>query len=112
MAVDFCGRGAPVEIVAVALLSQGRSVKSTTPSVRKCSTEATIWSRSPAKRLPKASDVAVVVVVVGGQAAADLALQTGELGVEHEVDDPGQGVRTIGGGGAAGDHVDALDQAL
>ena len=50
--------------------------------------------------------VPVVVLI-----AADLALdlEAIELGVEDEVDDTGDGVGAVDGGGAAGQHFDALD---
>jgi hypothetical protein len=54
----------------------------------------------------------VLVVVVGGLAAFDVSLQASELLVRDEVDDAADRVRTIRGGGAAGVHVDTLDQQL
>src|SRR5690606_21786237 len=54
----------------------------------------------------------VVVVVVVGRAGGRFGLEAGELGVEYEVDDAGQRIRTVAGGGAAGHHVDARDELL
>ena len=42
--------------------------------------------------------------------SCDVAFQAVEILVDDEVDHAGDGVRTPGGRGAAGHHVDALDQ--
>ena len=55
---------------------------------------------------------AVLVVVVPGHAAFDIRLETLEFLVGDEVDHAADGVRTIRGRGAAGDHVHPLDQQL
>jgi hypothetical protein len=52
------------------------------------------------------------VVAISGHAAFDFTLHAGELMVEHEVHDTRQGVRAIGRRGAAGDDVDAADEAV
>ena len=55
--------------------------------------------------------VVVVAVAPFGGAHVHLALDAGELLVQHDVDRAGDGVRAIGRRSAAGDHVGALDQA-
>src|SRR5258705_12528370 len=51
--------------------------------------------------------VAVIMLVEAGLA---IEPDTGEIGVDDEVDDAGDGVRAISRGSAAGQHLDALDQ--
>ena len=52
------------------------------------------------------------IVAIFGDAAQDIALEPFEPGVGDEIDHAAHGVRPIGGGGAAGHHVDALHQQL
>ncbi len=61
---------------------------------------------------PGRLDGEVLIVVVGGLAVLDVRLETFEFGVGDEVDDAADGVRTIGSGGAARDHVDSLHEEL
>src|SRR5205823_3644837 len=55
-------------------------------------------------------DVVRVVLLVVIEAAVDVNLQALEPVVHDEVHDPGDGVRAIHCGTAAGEHLDALDQ--
>jgi hypothetical protein len=55
---------------------------------------------------------AALVVVVLGLAAGHVGLEAVEFLVGDEVDHAADRIRTVGRRGAAGDHVDALDQQL
>ena len=55
---------------------------------------------------------AVLVVMIPGHAAFDIRLETLEFLVGDEVDHAADGVRSVRGRGAAGDHVHPLDQQL
>ena len=54
----------------------------------------------------------VLVVARVGDAALDVDLEAGEIGVEHEVHDAAHGIRAIGRRGAAGHDFHALDQRI
>lgn len=54
----------------------------------------------------------LMIVPPAGLAVLDRALEPLELGVEDEVDDAGDRIRTISGRRTTGHHVDTLDQRL
>src|SRR5690606_38301256 len=62
------------------------------------------------RRTEGQADFIAGIVTTRGDTALHFALNTGELFIEHEVDDAGHGVGTVGGRGAAGHHVDAADE--
>jgi hypothetical protein len=53
---------------------------------------------------------ALLAVVLPGYAARNRRPDALQVVLEDDVDDPGDGVRTVGGRGAAGDHLDAIDE--
>ena len=52
-----------------------------------------------------------LVIVMAVVAIDSVGLEAGEMLVDHQIDHAGDGVGAPGGGGAAGHHIDALDDA-
>jgi len=57
-------------------------------------------------------DQGLAVVAIGGDATLNIGLEAFKLLVGDEVHHAADGVGAIGGRGAAGDHVHAVDQQL
>src|SRR6185437_804064 len=55
-------------------------------------------------------DLVVEVVAIVGNASMGFRLEAFEFGVEHEIHHAGNRIRTIGGRGAARDHIHPLNQ--
>jgi hypothetical protein len=49
---------------------------------------------------------------MSGGSRSSICLDAGEILIENEVHHARESVRTVDGGGAAGDHLDALDQSV
>src|SRR5690606_27143289 len=61
---------------------------------------------------PGGRQLVILAVAAVGQAALRAKFEPGEIGVEDEVDYARYRVRAVGGGGAAGGRLDALDHRL
>ena len=60
-------------------------------------------------RAEEAADERLLPVAFLAHAVLNVEVDAFEVALEHEIDDTGNGVRTVDGRGAAGDHLDPID---